>query len=50
MGTVDDTIKEAVEKYNKRLHSHPNTEAIILLDDSRITRRLKRTKPFDLLQ
>lgn len=49
MDTVEATIKKYSEKYNLRLHSHPNVEAIRLLDDTAITRRLKRTKPFDLL-
>lgn len=48
--TINETIKDAVEKYNRRLHNHPNVEAVLLLDDTCITRRLKRRKPFDLLQ
>ena len=33
MDTVEETIRKAAEKYSRRLHSHPNVEAIQLLDD-----------------
>lgn len=48
---VDDVrthIKKIAERYEARLHSHPNIEAIRLLDNSNVLRRLKRRKPFEL--
>ena len=47
--TVEETIRKTAEKYSRRLHSHPNVEAIPLLDDLEFTRRLKRLKPFDFM-
>jgi hypothetical protein len=47
--TIDVTIKCYAEKHTQRLHKHPNAEAIQLLDDSHVTRRLRRLKPLDLI-
>ena len=50
MDTVEETTRKAADKYSYRLLSHPNVEVIQLLDDSVITRRLKRLTPSDLMQ
>lgn len=47
---VSEVIQEFATKHEKRLLRHPNIEAIQLLDNSQEVRRLKRTKPYDLLQ
>jgi len=36
-------------KHEARLHQHVNVEAIQLLENSALVRRLKRTKPFELV-
>jgi hypothetical protein len=38
-------IKRVAWKHDERLHHHDNVEAIQLLDNSELLRRLKRTKP-----
>jgi hypothetical protein len=35
-------------KHDERLHHHANVEAIQLLDNSELLRRLNRTTPFEL--
>lgn len=47
--SVIDTIKKHAEAHERRLHRHVNVEAIQLLDNTDIVRRLKRTKPFELV-
>jgi len=39
-----------VQKHGGRLHHHGNVEAIRLLDNTGIVRRLQREKPFELVQ
>ena len=46
MVTVE--IKRFARKHEERVHHHDNVEAIQLLDNSKLLRRLKRTKPFEL--
>ena len=46
---VIDIIKKNAEAHERRLHHHVNIEAIQLLDNTDIVRRLKRTKPFELI-
>jgi hypothetical protein len=41
-------IKRFARKHEERFHHHDNVEAIQLLDNSELLRRLKRNKPFDL--
>jgi hypothetical protein len=41
-------IQRFARKHEERLHHHANVEAIELLDNSELLRRLKRTKPFKL--
>lgn len=48
MDTVDQTITKFARNHEQRLHQHGNVEAIQLLDNINITRRLKRVKPFEL--
>jgi hypothetical protein len=48
METVDKVIQEFAKSHEERLH-HVNVEAIQLLDHVGIVRRLKRTKPFELV-
>jgi hypothetical protein len=40
--------KRFARKHEERLHHHDNVEAIQLLDNTELLRRLKRTKPFEL--
>lgn len=46
---VADEIKKFASKHEVRLHQHVNTEALQLLDNQNLVRRLKRTKPFELI-
>lgn len=46
---VADEVKHFAKKHEERLHNHKNVEAIQLLDQRGIVRRLKRTKPFELV-
>jgi len=41
-------IHRFARKHEERLHRHDNVEAIQLLDNSALLRRLNRTKPFEL--
>ena len=49
MDTVDSVVKKFARSHEDRLHQHVNPEALQLLDNSQIVRRLKRTKPFELV-
>lgn len=49
MEPVSQIIKKYAEAHEHRLHHHVNVEAIQLLDTTDIERRLKRTKPFELV-
>jgi len=42
-------IRQFDRKHEARLHQHVNVEAIQLLDNSALVRRLKLTKPFGLV-
>lgn len=42
-------IQKFARKHEERLHNHENVEAIQLLDNRNIVRRLKRKKPFELV-
>lgn len=42
-------IKRFASKHELRLHRHVNIEALQLLDNANLRRRLKRTKPFELI-
>lgn len=46
--TVKEYIREVAEKYEARVMDHVNEEAVKLMDNSEIVRRLKRRKPFEL--
>lgn len=46
---VINVIQKQAEAHERRLHHHVNVEAIQLLDNTDIVRRLKRTKPFELI-
>jgi alpha-D-ribose 1-methylphosphonate 5-triphosphate synthase subunit PhnI len=48
MEMVTAEIKRFARKHEERLHHHDNVEAIQLLDKTKLPRRLKRTKPFEL--
>jgi ribosome-associated translation inhibitor RaiA len=48
MEMVTAEIQRFARKHKERLHHHVNVEAIQLLDNSELLRRLKRTKPFEL--
>ena len=47
---VTDVIKHIAKKHEDRLIQHENPEALKLLDNSHSIRRLKRTKPFELVE
>jgi hypothetical protein len=47
--TVSEVIQKQATQHEKRLLNHPNFKAVQLLDNSEETRRLKRTKPSDLV-
>ena len=49
MEMVTAVIRRFARKHEARLHQHVNVEAIQLLDNSALVRRLKRTKPFELV-
>jgi hypothetical protein len=46
--TVIDIIKKMAQNHEWRLHNHPDTEAIQLLNYREATRRLNRTKSLEL--
>jgi len=48
MEMVAAEIKRFARKHKERLRRHDNVEAIQLLDNSALLRRLKRIKPFEL--
>lgn len=47
--TVSEVVKNFATKHEQRLHKHMNPEALRLLDNSNVIRRLDRTKPLDLV-
>jgi hypothetical protein len=49
MEMVTAVIRRFARKHEARLHHHVNVEAIQLLDNNTLVRRLKRTKPFELV-
>jgi hypothetical protein len=49
MEMVTAAIRRFGQKHEERLHQQGNVEAIQLLDNSALVRRLKRTKPFELV-
>jgi hypothetical protein len=49
MDTVMAEIRRYARKHEERLLHHINVEAIQLLDNSELLRRLQRTKPFELV-
>jgi len=49
MDMVKAEIRDHARKHEERLLHHDNFEAIQLLDDSELLRRLKRTKHFELV-
>lgn len=46
---VTEEIKRFAGKHEARLHQHVNAEALQLLDNQNLVRRLKRNKPFELV-
>jgi hypothetical protein len=46
---VSSEIQRFAQKHEERLHLHENVEAIQLLDNMGIVRRLERKKPFELV-
>jgi hypothetical protein len=48
MEMVTAEIQRFARRHEARLHHHVNVEAIQLLDNSELLRRLQRTKPFEL--
>jgi hypothetical protein len=50
MEMVTAEIRRFAKKHEKRLLQHGSVEAIQLLENSELLRRLKRTTPFELVQ
>lgn len=48
--TLDKIIKNVAESHGHRFHSYINLEVIQLFNNTKLTRRLKRTKPFQLVK
>ena len=46
---VESEIKRFAAKHESRLRDHINVEALKLVDNENLVRRLKRTKPFELI-
>jgi hypothetical protein len=49
VGVVSSEIQRVAQKHEGRLHQHENVEAIQLLDNMGIVRRLQRKKLFELV-
>jgi hypothetical protein len=49
MEMVTAAVQRFARKHEERLHQNVNVEEIQLLDNSALVRRLKRTKPFELV-
>jgi hypothetical protein len=49
VATVDSVIKQYAQRHEQRLRRHINVEALQLLHDDGLVRRLQRTKPFELV-
>jgi hypothetical protein len=49
INTVDKEIIRSAWKHEERLHQHTSVEALQLLDNSDIVRRLKGVNPFELV-
>jgi hypothetical protein len=49
METVDSVIRKYAQSHEQRLHRHINVAALQLLNNGGLFRRLKRTKPFELM-
>ena len=49
MNVASSEILRFAQKHEGRLHHHENVEAIQLLDNAGIVRRLQRKKPFELV-
>ena len=48
--SVVEEIEKSAKSHQTRLEAHTNVEALQLLNNSNIVRRLKRTKPFELVK
>jgi hypothetical protein len=46
---VTSEIQRFAQNHEERLHHHENIEAIQLLDNMKIVRRLQKKKPFELV-
>jgi hypothetical protein len=49
VATVDNVIKQYAQRHEQRLYRHINVEALQLLQNDGLVRRLQRTKPFELV-
>jgi hypothetical protein len=49
VATVDSAIEQYTQRHEQRLHRHINVEALQLLHNDGLVRRLQRTKLFDLV-
>ena len=49
VNAVSSEIQRFIQKHERRLHHHENVEAVLLLDNAGIVRRLRREKPFELV-
>ena len=49
VNAVSSEIQRFAQKHEGRLHHHENGEAVLLLDNAGIVRRLQTDKPFELV-
>ena len=49
LGIPTEEIKRVARKHEERLYLHENAEILQLLENQHLFRRLKRTKPFELV-
>ena len=49
VNVVSSEIQRFAQNHEGRLHHHENVQAILLLDNAGIVRRLQREKPFELV-
>jgi hypothetical protein len=46
--TINSVIKKYAQRHEERLHRHTNVEALQLLENGDLIRRLHRTEPFEV--
>jgi len=49
VNVVSSEIQRFAQKHESRIHPHENADAVLLLDNAGIVRRLQRKNPFELV-